>query len=402
MVQKRLRRTSHKPTPIRPSDYTRYDEWRKSELAEDQIFWASEITDSPTVQDNKNIEYWLNKRVDDLIIKTFDLYTIQYGNWVKMPTRVNFLVVLYSSLIDFKMLCRFKNATDIGKGVLALDWGGAGKKGANGYYRGGQYFINLRRFSRPDKLLDKMAQLGIDPAPYIQKFFDSETVKNRIKPILIPNKKGWAWLMGSSGFGSFAHEYWHFMDNFIFDPKGDKMFTGFCSGSSVLPYKSEMIQPKVFLHTPVSFTVDQVENLFQLDDPVLNQKLYEARKLCVDLVLGFYYTKKGNTYNPNAKCKALFKFCFDHNAQVQYWCSTIELTARIFEIFITIQKRRRNIKETFLVGELAKYGITQKVLDGKELTISDSKPIYVDTKAFTPSLMNKVFKFITIFEKTKP
>ena len=390
------RNTSYKPTPIRPADYTRYDEWRQSDP--DTIYWASEVVKNDTTK-NADMQYWLNQRLDLDIIKIFNLYTIQYGNWVKMPTRVNFLVVLYSSLNDLKRIMKLKNAIDIGKGVLALDWGGAGKRGANGYYRSGQYFINLRRFSRPDKLLNKMAELGINPAPYIDKYFDKENIANRGQ-ILIPNKKGWAWLMGSSGFGSFAHEYWHFMDNFVYDPNGKGVFTGFCSGSAVLPYKvTENGKQKIF--NPENLPVADVADYFKFNESGVRGHILEARKIVIDLILGFYYVKKGKDYVPSAKCKALFKYCTDFGAQPSYWCSTIELSARIFEIWVTIQKRKMNIEETFLVGELKKYGIQQKVLDGKDVSISDSKAIYVDTRAFTPSLINKVFKFITIFEKTK-
>ena len=334
----------------------------------------------------------LPRRLDIDLIDDYGLRTITFGNWVKQFDRLNFCALLSIALSDLEAYVIAPKTKNIVKGLgkkeLTIDWGGRGKKGANGIFYSGSTLINLRRFSRPDKLLQDLAEAGINTAPYLSKYF--EPVKGQSGGTNYQlNKQGYIWVLGSSGFGSFAHEYGHFLDNYLGRKFGAKDF--FISGRGVLPVRQELTEKDILYAMTGSYIQPNIE----------------AKVLMFQVFRDLYYDKKvkrtvvgdDTYYYPNENLLNLEKYCKQTGGKETYWLSFIEVWARLFEVFVTNELSSKGVTNTFLVGDAKKFEIQIKVVDVKEITKEVGRLCYP-----TPSSVKKVSKdikaILDIFAKT--
>jgi hypothetical protein len=178
-------------------------------------------------------------RRDEYLIKNYSLGTISFGNWVKNEDRMNYLAILAVSLYDLSNVLKTKN---LGKNALTLDWGGVGQGRYRGVFFRDYDMISMPRYARPDKWLRMMQDFGLSVD--IDRFFYKTTVANRGNLYHL-TKYGKAHLMRTtSGWGSFAHEFGHWLDHVLGVVNKDK--NGFVTGDRVLPYFDAKKQSIVF------------------------------------------------------------------------------------------------------------------------------------------------------------
>lgn len=148
-----------------------------------------------------------NTTIEKLIDK-FDLRGIQFGNWVTLEDKFNYLAVLHLSMLDLNRVTRFKTLS-IGQNMLSVSFGSRGSGGALAHFEPSTLVINITRYKRQDVIKKQIEAWG------------------GIAPREIP--KLWRFL-NTGGIGSFAHEYGHFLDyyvgNFIEPVKGYQFLSG--------------------------------------------------------------------------------------------------------------------------------------------------------------------------------
>ena len=163
MPTKRL--TSFNPEPAN----SRLDAWYRSDgaevLAKKNWWYKFRKPSKPNTID-------VPDRLDIDLCQTYGIYTITFGEWVSMFDRLNFCAALKPALEDLASIVLVKKSPrELGKGELTIDWGGRGRKGAAGLYSSGYTTLHLRRFTRPDKLLAQLEDIGQNPADYLAKYF---------------------------------------------------------------------------------------------------------------------------------------------------------------------------------------------------------------------------------------
>ena len=327
-------------------------------------------------------------RLDIDVIERYKLKNIIFGNWVKNFDRLNFAACLGYALQDLQTVIG-KVDKGLGKGKLTVDWGGRGKKGALGLYYSRDKIINLRRFTRPDKLLAKLAEIGQDTRPYINKYFEPVKGQGNSTNYQL-NDKGYIWALGASGFGSFAHEYGHFLDNILGGISGAK--SGFLSGTGVLPTARELDR--------IDIERAFYGNNFKNNDFYANYlfivflKLYYDKKEKNAGILGKieYYTPSNNLLN-------LEKYCLGTGGKETYWLSFIEVWARVFESYTQYILGTKGIENTFLVSDAKKFEVQVKIIDGQEITKEVGRlcyPSQESIKKYSKDIKN----FLDIFATT--
>jgi len=354
---------------------SRVDSYLRSDGAEVRGMALNWYTKFRTPQPRKIDRDDILPRLDVEVIKKYSLSTITFGNWVKNFDRLNFCAVLDYSLNDLQNIIG-KPSKGLGLKRLTIDWGGRGKKGAYGLYYSGNDVINLRRYTRPDKLLNNLAELGQDTSKYITKYF-VKTQGQHSGTNYELNGQGYVWILGSSGFGSFAHEFGHFIDAKL-GKKINNPF-GFVSGDGVL--------------ANIEGTEEEIKKAFG------KTSTFEETVLWVIFRNLYYDVKKINRglgveqiYSPNENFKNLLRFIAKEQAKESYWCSFVELWARIFECYVQARLEDKGISNTFLVGDYKKFEVQVKVVDGKEITKEVGKLCYP-----TPSSIRKNYNNIKSF-----
>jgi hypothetical protein len=370
-------------TPANPEpDGSRLDSYERSDGAKlkgKRYNWYDDFR-SP----KKRAYEGLPPRLDIEIVEDYNLKTIIFGNWVKQFDRLNFCATLKIALEDLQIYIfnKKKITSGLGKKILTIDWGGRGKKGALGTYNNFYTILHLRRFTRPDKLLQRLAEIGQDTEPYLRNYFEPIKGQSGATNYQL-NNKGYIWALGSSGFGSFAHEYGHFLDNYIGRKLGAK--DKFISGRGVMPvppYKS------------TELTLEDIRYAFcgsRHNTPT------DAHYFMFTIFVELYYIKKiKNTifgkeeyYIPSVNLENLVKYCQRTGGKETYWLSFIEVWARLFETYTQIKLDAKGIENTFLVGQQKKFEIQVKVVDGIEITKEVGQLCYP-----LPSTVKKVSKQI--------
>jgi hypothetical protein len=301
-------------------------------------------------------------RRDEWLVKTYGLKTISYGNWVKNEDRFNFLSVLALSLYDLSNLFKSK---DLGKGQLTIDWGGIGQGRYKGAFWRDYSLITMPRYMRPDKWIKQLESWG--QRPPIEKYFVKTQVANR-GTLLSLNKAGKAYLMQTtSGWGSFAHEYGHFMDNVL--GKKAKITGGFVTGRMILPNYDQ------YKKTPMFTELDLCELLFNGTKRVSYTQLNRLERAFFDWLAAMYFQKTKTGYKPNGQYKRLLQ-ATANGVQWKYWASIVELWARTWEIFVSESLSRKGVKNYFLVGAYAKFGRDIRIVDGKPVTVFLGNSVY--------------------------
>jgi hypothetical protein len=337
-------------------------------------------------------------RRDEFIQKQYSIKSIGFGSWVKNEDRINFLAILAVSLYDLQSI--FKT-NDLGKGRLQLDWGGVGKKGAAGVFFPTYNLITMPRYKRPDKYLAQLESYGINTRPYRDRFFEKISSIQRGE-LLTLNKEGKAWIMQTAGWGSWAHEYGHFMDHYIATKFFGSSKRSFVTGFYTLPdfRSAEFFSSKLATkQRTASVTVGYITALFNDGKETEYSKLNACSQAFFDWLVAMYFIKqKDQTYRPNTQYNRLLKFVEDNGAKWKYWGSLVELWARSFEVYIDEFLSRKGINNTFLVRMDKKFGRDVRILEGGKVVTINSRSAYITGAHVWQN--KKVFeKIINIFVK---
>lgn len=341
------------------------------------------------------VDNYKGLRRDEFILKQYDIKSIGFGSWVKNEDRINFLAILAVSLYDLSTMFKTNN---LGKKRLQLDWGGVGRKGAAGVFFANYDLITMPRYKRPDKYLQQLENMGFDTARYRDRFFD-EIKSIQRGTIYTLNKQGKAWIMQTSGWGSWAHEYGHFMDHYI-----ATKFSGaknFVTGSNTLPnFKSnEFFSTDLKTKKRIaSVTSDYICELLT-DKKLSFDQLNEAQKAFHMWLVAMYFIKqKDGTFRPNTQYNRILKFCEVNGAKWGYWGSIVELWARSFEVYVVEYLARKNVDNLFLVGINRKFGRDVRFLDGGKVVTINASSAYI-TGAHVWQNKKYFEKIIDIFVK---
>jgi hypothetical protein len=295
----------------------------------------------------KNIH---NVRRDQHICITYGLRSFSFGNWVTNEDRINFLAAANIGLYDLAKVVKTEN---LGKKLLIIDWGGAGRRGAKGIYFTNKNFITLRRFDRPDKM---NINLGSD------KYFFENGV-----PYLKPEVK--AGLLARSGMGSFAHEYGHFIDNYLAQKLGKgRPAPLFITGRNVLPVNTKLeLSERDIINLLIG--TENAAFVTYFDLPPVYQAFF-------DWLTKIYFTrtvKQGvATYKANGQYIRLIKTVKETEGNFNYWGSLVELWARSFEVYVSEALSKKGVKNRFLVADSKKFGKELRIIDGEPITINNA------------------------------
>lgn len=307
-------------------------------------------------------------RRDEYLQRAYNLESISYGKWVNDEDRFNFLAILSISLYDLSKVLGTEN---LGKSMLTIDWGGIGVKGAAGVYYRNYKLITMPRYKRPDKYIKFLQDLGMWRDEYITKYFTKIPSTYTRGEMLSLNKAGKAWIMRTAGWGSFAHEYGHFMDNIL--GNGD-----FASGRNVLPelsgaFYSSNIKTKKRTFTIYSTDIDKLIGWKPKNksEEILFDAFYNW------LVAMYFIKNKDNSYRPNTQYLRLYNYVTRNNGKWNYWGSIVEIWARSFEVYIAESLKEKNITNTFLVGQNAKFGREIRIVEGKQIVVIDASSAYI-------------------------
>lgn len=337
-------------------------------------------------------------RRDEFILRQYNIKSIGFGSWVKNEDRINFLAILAVSLYDLSTM--FKT-NDLGKGRLQLDWGGIGRKGAAGVFFADYNLITMPRYKRPDKYLAQLEKMGIYTADYYDRYFEPVQSLQR-GTIYTLNKEGKAWIMQTAGWGSWAHEYGHFMDHYIATKFfGNNKSQPFVSGNNVLPdFKSKEFFSSSLKNRQRTASITSEYICTMLTNQQLTyDQLNPASKAFYDWLVAMYFIKqRDGSFRPNTQYNRLRKFCEDYGAKWSYWGSIVELWARSWEVYVDEFLARKGVTNTFLVRGNKKFGRDVRFLEGNKVVTIDSRSCYATGAHVWQN--KKVFeKIIDIFVK---
>ncbi|MEQ9262674.1 MAG: LPD1 domain-containing protein [Owenweeksia sp.] len=117
----------------------------------------------------------------EMVAQKFHLRGFQFGNWLSLEDRFNYLAALYICLLDFNRVLRFKGNNLGLDHKLGVSFGARGRSKAVAHFESWSNIINITRYARGDRY----------PASKDVRF------------------------VNSGGTGSFAHEYGHFLDYYL-------------------------------------------------------------------------------------------------------------------------------------------------------------------------------------------
>jgi len=378
------RSTTFRPAPAD----SRFDAWLDSEAAEfrSQFNWFNEFR-TPKISEATLTR--LPARLDIDIINQYNLRTIDFGNWVSQFHRQNFNALLNVSLKDLASLVGSDN---LGKGVLTIDWGGRGQRRALGLYKSWVKVINLRRHDRLDKLLNRLRDNGQgSTVDYVLNNYIEKTKGQNSGDNYGLNKKGIVWLLGSSGFGSFAHEFGHFLDNILYEKtKPRHKSSGLFTGDFVLP--AEEVTERALLYALYGTNTVVAFNLTKADLTPLELAFF-------NVFTKTYYTPTKTGYKPSKNLTNIVDYCGGLNGNYNYWGSFCECWARIFEGWVQYALDKKGIQNKFLVTPEKKFEVQNKVIDGREVTVTSGRKVYPLSSTY-PKINSDIKTILNIFAKT--
>ncbi len=223
--------------------------------------------------------------------KSFGLRGLQFGEWLTTEDKYNYTLALYSALFDLNKILLFKNK-DIGmRGMLGISIGSRGIPNAYAHYETNQYIINLSRYHRKDRL------------PYKQK--------KECEAMGSSECKKWRFLY-TGGPGSLAHEYGHFLDNFIATKIEPKRGSVYLTGN------------------PGSIRAGREK---------INEDKYPIHHIMEEIMYNVIFNERGLT--------SYYQRIRKHNP---YYYKRVEIWARLFEQYIAYKMKQRGMKNHFLTS----------------------------------------------------
>jgi len=252
-------------------------------------------------------------KIPEVVLNTYKLKGIEFGNWVNQPRRLDFCLNLFIGLYDLNKIVKFNNNIGINKNV-GVAYGARGKKGALAHYEPYTNVINLSRDRRVDKLF---VDYSGEPLVEAKKNFSLYTqYKNQSRK-------------EKSGFGSLAHEYGHAIDYIIAD-KYLRRNTALSGGSVTLTSDKN---PTRALTT--------YDNGFKITNN--SDKIELAFYDCLTPLLF------DNSGKPTGYYKRMYEFATKRKNT--YWIRHNEIWARVFETFVAYKLSKQGIKNYFLTAE---------------------------------------------------
>lgn len=252
-------------------------------------------------------------KIPEVVLNTYKLKGIEFGNWVNQPRRLDFCLNLFIGLYDLNKIVKFNNNIGINK-IISVSYGARGVKGALAHYEPLTNIINLSRDRRVDKLFVDFST-GMPLAQAKNNFDQYTKFKNQSRK-------------EHSGFGSFAHEYGHAIDYII----AKKLNRGVAlSGGSVT-----LKNPK----NPQRALIDY-DNSFQMANDADN------------IEIAFYDCLTPLLFDNLGKPTKYYDRMYDYATKRKniYWIKQNEIWARVFETFIAYKLSKQGIKNFFLTGE---------------------------------------------------
>lgn len=262
-----------------------------------------------------NVKTILNGNEDSstFILNKYKIGSLEYGNWCNQFRRIDFNLNLIVALFDFEKVLKFKNNIGLNS-TLNIAFGARGVSPAYAHYEPAMRIINLTRDRRVDKIKD---------------FFGNKVVIANKDPKLY---KAWSDLLRTerSGFGSFAHEYGHFLDYVLVEKYIKNRSNALSGGASVI--FSDQDPVKAYRHFN-----DVVGNG--------NTKLEKESK---DILEKLLFIKKGS----KIKCTPYYIRLYDFGSKrSDYWLRLNEIWARMFEIYTAYKLKDLGINNQFLVRD---------------------------------------------------
>jgi hypothetical protein len=254
--------------------------------------------------------------IPEFILKTYKIDGLEFGLWVNQYRRLDFCLNMVVALFDLQKVLQFPaNNLGINKS-LNVAFGARGASSAYAHYEPASKVINLTR----DRRVDKMAKdlFGNKLAPYANDIKLYEAYAKQFRE-------------DASGYGSFAHEYGHFLD-YICGEKFTRYNTALTGGAKNLAsYNNKNKAREAF------------------DDATLRPTRNEIQESFLIAFESFLFTGKDYD-NPSGFYRRVYDYA---DKRGEYWSRLNEIWARIFE--------------TYIAYKLNKVGIIDKVLirDGK-------------------------------------
>jgi hypothetical protein len=226
------------------------------------------------------------------IKEQFKLKGIQWGRWVTIEDRVNYLTLMYYSLKDMNTILKFPKDNLGLDGTLALTVGSRGVKGALAHYEPSYNVINLSRYNKA-----------------IGRY------KGTDKEYRFAN---------TGGAGSLAHEYGHFIDYFFgryAKPSFDGVYDGFLSGGGYIGLARGIDKNK----------------------PNKNQLVFKMSNLMDSII----YKNKIGAIGKSTELSNYYKGLAKTHAP-KYFMMRTEIFARTFEQYISEKIKKKGIKNYFV------------------------------------------------------
>lgn len=243
-----------------------------------------------TITNSKHVlkEQYFKEQPEKVLIDQFALNNLEFGNWVTVEWRYNYIFATIISFLDLNYVLKFK-ANKVGLEVLNLAYGARGAGKALGHYEPFSNTINITRFHRKDKEGYK----GVETDPSLSLHLFSTT----------------------GGMGSLAHEYGHFLD------RNYGTMLDLQSGSFwrevVLDYTPDQLKPKP-------------ENYFHilLNAIINDEKTGNRREWFKNMYEAVKEKEKKGIGN--------------------YWLRATEIFARSFEVYVSMKLEDLKVKNKLL------------------------------------------------------
>jgi hypothetical protein len=254
--------------------------------------------------------------IPEFIVNTYKIDGLEFGNWVNQYRRLDFCLNMVVALFDLQKVLQFPNNNLGINKSLNIAFGARGASRAYAHYEPASKVINLSRDRRVDKLAVNL--FGNKIAPY-----------DKDKDLYLAYAKQFR--EDASGYGSFAHEYGHFLD-YICGEKYTKYNVALSGGAKNLAsYNNKNKARLAFDYATLRPIRNEIQETFLI--------AFES----------FLFTGKDYD-NPSGFYRRVYDYA---DKRGEYWSRLNEIWARIFE--------------TYIAYKLKKVGIVDKVLirDGK-------------------------------------
>lgn len=272
---------------------------------------------TPKINVQKLFKPYSIDKIPEFLLKTYKLDGLEFGNWVNQYRRLDFCLNMVVALYDLQKILQFPNNNlGINKN-LSIAFGARGYARAYAHYEPSSKVINLTRDRRVDK--NAKTLFGNKIAPYAQKRELYETFTKLFRE-------------EASGYGSFAHEYGHFLDYVLAEQYSKKNVALSGGRLNLTSYSNSSVAYSNYF------------NALRLPEN------YRSNEIITTFCAAFTAFLFDNTDKPTGFYRRVYDFAQNYG---EYWSRLNEIWARIFE--------------TYIAYKLKKVGITDKVLvrDGK-------------------------------------